>query len=128
MKKADNQKKCILIVDDDKDMRHLYSSFFSGDERYEIDTASGGKAGYGKLKEKKYDLVILDMIMEDMAGDSLFAAVQKDSKNTDTPVIVVSVLCISDNAVDFILRRKNTGYLKKPIIREQLFDKVELFL
>ena len=119
-------KKQILIVEDDEKMRWIYGDFFQDQTgKYEVDMVDNGVTAYKKLQEKVYDVVVLDMIMEKLTGDSLFAIMRDSSKNQNTPVIIVSVLYASDFAVDFILNKDRTAFLQKPITKELLFAKIE---
>ncbi|MDP8262146.1 MAG: response regulator [Candidatus Ancaeobacter aquaticus] len=125
MSKKANKKK-ILIVEDDKCMQDIYRNFLREYVGvYDMEIVDGGIPGYRELREKKYDLVILDVLMEDMSGDSLFALIANSSKNVDIPVIVVSVLSPKDSAITFILNRENTSYLSKPVTAEQLIHKIK---
>ena len=118
--------KKILIVEDDKCMQDIYRNFLREYVGvYDMEIVDGGIPGYRELREKKYDLVILDVLMEDMSGDSLFALIANSSKNVDIPVIVVSVLSPKDSAITFILNRENTSYLSKPVTAEQLIHKIK---
>ena len=65
------------------------------------------------------------MIMDKFSGDSVFAVARGDSKNKETPVIVVSVLDSSDDMVFFVLEDGNATYLHKPITKDALMDKIE---
>ena len=49
----------ILIVDDDQDMCEILSDFLK-DEGYAVITASDGESALSSIKNKKYDLLILD--------------------------------------------------------------------
>ena len=71
--------KNILIVEDDKDMREIYEIFFSDQkDKYLFDFESNAEEALKKLKVKKYDLVLLDIIMEPMSGDAFFMHVRKE--------------------------------------------------
>jgi len=120
------EKKRILIVEDDLSMQMFYNTAFEGfSDKYNVEIASNSMAAFRRLREDKFDLVILDIIMEAIQGDSLFACMKKTSKNENTPVVVISVLDQDDSAVKFILDRENTEYLQKPITKEQLFSKIQ---
>jgi CheY-like chemotaxis protein len=57
----------ILIVEDEEVLREGYDTILST-EPYIIDTASNGKAALKKFKEKRYDLILLDLMMPVMDG------------------------------------------------------------
>jgi DNA-binding response OmpR family regulator len=114
-----------LIVEDDEDMLEIYRGLFKNkSDRYEIETVTDARLGFKKLEEAKYDLVILDIIMEPMPGDTFFLCVRNDDRVKDIPVLVVSVLDPEDLSRQFN-RVNHADYLQKPITEEQLFNKIE---
>ena len=62
-----NLVKKILVIDDDKNVRHLLKLELS-DNRYRVITASGAYDGFNILKAKKINMVILDIKMASMGG------------------------------------------------------------
>ncbi|TFH40749.1 MAG: response regulator [Chrysiogenales bacterium] len=75
----------ILIVEDEKHQRELYSMEFE-DEGYDVDQASNGKEAVDMVKANKYDLVIMDIRMPEMDGiEALGKILSRDKK---IPVII----------------------------------------
>ena len=60
-------KSKLLVVDDEVNQALLYEQELE-DEGYEVDTVNSGMEALEKIKEKKYDLVILDIGMPEMDG------------------------------------------------------------
>ena len=61
------EKKRILIVDDDAEIRDLLE-FDISSSGYFVDTASDGMEGLNKALNNKYDLILLDVMMPKMNG------------------------------------------------------------
>ena len=61
------EKKRILIVDDDTEIRDLLE-FDIASSGYYVDTASDGMEGLTKALNNKYDLILLDVMMPKMNG------------------------------------------------------------
>ena len=61
------EKKRILIVDDDDEIRDLLE-FDVSHSGYFVDTASDGKEGLQKALNNSYDLILLDVMMPKMNG------------------------------------------------------------
>ncbi|RKZ22862.1 response regulator [bacterium] len=59
--------KRILLVDDDEDLLELYRETLQ-EEGFSVDTATNGREAVEKVKEKEYDLVVLDIRMPEMDG------------------------------------------------------------
>ena len=61
------EKKKILIVDDEVNQGLLYEQELT-DEGYDVDVANSGEKALSMVKEKTYDLVVLDIGMPYMDG------------------------------------------------------------
>ena len=122
---ADKLKK-ILIVEDDKEMVTLYKDMFKERlDKYEIQVENNAASALKRLDDETFDLIILDIIMEPMTGDSFYIFARLDKKIT-IPVLVVSVL--SPDTLKNLEKIDNISFLQKPIIEEQLFEKIEHIL
>src|SRR3990172_7274860 len=76
--------KKILVVDDEDNVRKLYSEEF-GDMGYKVYEASGGEEAIQLFKKEKPNVVILDMRMPGMDGLEVLIAL----KNIDSSVPVI---------------------------------------
>lgn len=103
--------KEILIVDDNPQERKLADVYFSK-EGYSVDLAKDSLEAKAKLAQKKYDLVITDIMMPIESGRDLAIYIKK---HYGTPVILASayVPSISEQkkyiratgALGFIIKR-----------------------
>lgn len=126
---AETKRKNILIVEDDEKMQKIYRDMFlAREDRYDIEIVGSGVSAFKKAREKNFDLMILDMIMEGMSGDSLVACMKEYNELSDLPVLLVSVLNPDDDDVQFVTEKENTYFLQKPITEEQLFEKIDSIL
>lgn len=76
----------ILIVDDEEKIRHVireYAEF----EGYEVDEAINGMDAINKIKNKKYDIIIMDIMMPKLDG---YSAVKEVRKISQIPIIMLS--------------------------------------
>lgn len=76
----------ILIVDDEAGIREVVKKYavFNG---YDIDEAADGLSAIDKVKNNKYDLVIMDVMMPELDG---FTAVREIRKFSSIPIIMLS--------------------------------------
>jgi CheY-like chemotaxis protein len=81
--------KKILIVDDEKCFHEMYSMML-GDKDYDLTFAYDGDEALHILEATKPDLIILDMIMDMVTGDTFFLYLKSDGAIADTPVIIIS--------------------------------------
>jgi len=106
-----SQKKVILLVEDDEFLAELYATKLNL-EGFEVHLASDGEKGLKLLKEKKPDLVLLDIIMPKMDGFEVLKMIKADKTIKDTPVILLTNLSQKDEvkkglelgAVDYLIK------------------------
>lgn len=82
-------KKKILIVEDEKSLAHALK-FKLESAGYTVDVENDGASGLATIKSKKFDLVLLDLVMPKVNGFGVLEELKK-IKNS-TPVIVLSNL------------------------------------
>jgi adenylate cyclase len=113
---------CVLVIDDDATARELLTDQLRA-EGFSVVTASGGLEGLKLAKEVHPSVITLDVIMPDLDGWSVLAALRQDSELSEIPVIMVTILDQKRRGVAL----GAAGYLTKPIDREQLHRLVERF-
>ncbi|HKK01349.1 MAG TPA: response regulator, partial [Desulfuromonadales bacterium] len=75
----------ILVVDDERDIRLLYSAELAEDG-YEVETAGTGADAAELLLKHHFDLVVLDIQMKGESGLQLLQKIVKERE--DLPVIL----------------------------------------
>ena len=81
--------KTILVVDDEKNIRELYSETFKK-EGYNVLLAATGAEGLLLAAQNKIDLIILDIRLPDIDGLSVLEKLSRDNKKEVPPVILNS--------------------------------------
>ena len=114
----------ILTVDDMATMRKIIKSLLNQLGYTNIDEAENGKEALAKLKQSKYDLVLLDWNMPEMDGITLLQEIRKDTHLKDIPVIMVTAEAKKENVLLAIQSGAN-NYIVKPFTAETLKDKLE---
>ena len=107
----DNNKKRILVVEDDAEMRSLLKDFFT-EEGFETDSVSNGSEAFRKLVREPFDLVITDIRMPGLTGLDILPGIKKLQPNV--PIIVITAFG-SDEIRLRAMARGATAYLEKPI-------------
>ena len=113
--------KELLIVEDDLEMQEFYKDMLQG-ELFTVTIVSNAEDGLKKIKEKIYDLVILDILMEGVTGDRFFALLRKDSRYKEVPVIMASVL--DEKTYRCFQALGNVSFLEKPFNKERLLSEI----
>jgi GAF domain-containing protein/CheY-like chemotaxis protein len=114
---ASEAEPLILVVDDDATVRELVERHL-GRAGFAVVTASGGKDGLRLVRELRPAAVTLDIMMPDLDGWTVLAAIKGDPALASIPVVLMSM-------VD----QKNRGYalgaadyLVKPVDRGKLIE------
>jgi DNA-binding response OmpR family regulator len=83
--------KTVLVVDDELDVRTFLETVLKKNG-YEVITAENGGVGLQLAREKKPDLITLDLMMPKQSGTDMYRKLQKDDELVKIPVIVISGL------------------------------------
>ncbi len=83
--------KTIMVVDDEQFYHDLYGMMLR-DTDYGIISAYDGGEVLTKVEEKKPDLMIIDIVLDMMTGDTLFLYLKSMPGHDDIPVIIASNL------------------------------------
>src|SRR2546430_9071550 len=79
----------ILLVDDDKDQRERLRVWLEG-EQWAVQETANGREALTRLQAEKPDVILLDLMMPEMDGFAVVAALQKEPRWRDIPVIVIT--------------------------------------
>jgi len=119
---GDVSVKKILIVDDEPDTVQLIKSILEM-HGFSVETASNGKECLQKVKTKKTDLVLLDIMMPDMSGWEVFNKLKKSEAGAR--VIFVSVVEITPERKQSLMKEGLIDYINKPFTKDDLMEKVK---
>src|ERR1019366_10273444 len=81
----------VLVVDDDPTVRIVTERFLTR-EGYSVVTADGGREGLRLARELHPAAITLDVIMPDLDGWTVLAAVKGDPTLADIPVILMTII------------------------------------
>lgn len=104
-------KKKILIVEDDNFLVGLYTTKFEL-EGFEVYTAEDGEKGYKTAKEKKPDIILLDILLPKLDGFEVLKKLKKGADTKSIPVILLTNLSQKNDvqkgldlgAVDYLIK------------------------
>ena len=91
-------------------------------KKYAVDAAYNGAGGLDLAIGEDYDLVILDILMEGITGDRVFATLRKDSRYKEVPIIMASAL--DEKMYRCFQALGNVSFLEKPFNKERLLDEI----
>lgn len=80
----------VLLVDDEPDIRTIGKMSLTRVGKFDVRTASSGAEALRLVREKKPDLIILDVMMPEMDGPTTLSALRADPETATVPVILMT--------------------------------------
>ncbi|KAF0123614.1 MAG: Fis family two component sigma-54 specific transcriptional regulator [bacterium] len=106
----------ILIIDDDESVRDGLEDFFKKND-FKVTLASNGQAGIDLLKEEKFTIFLVDLVMPGMAGLDVVREVS--DLHITTPAIVITAYGTVQTAVE-AMKMGAFDYITKPFVLDEL--------
>ena len=119
-------KPKLLIVDDEPDAVLILAKTLSA-RGYEVTTAGRGQQAIMLAKAENPDLILLDILMPDMDGTQVAAALQEDPTTQNTPVIFLTCLIIKKTQ-EISSRYHDAGryaFIAKPYDLDKLLAEID---
>jgi len=101
----------VLVVDDDKAMRGLFSTLLTR-KGFDVDTAADGRVAFDQLRRNTYSVILLDLMMPEVNGFELLERLERDSPTLLPRVIVMTGA--SARVVETLKTRRIWGLIRKP--------------
>lgn len=126
--KPAGSKPQVLLVDDEEMIITLYKDVLL-DSGLDVDSANSGKDALDKAGVKKYDLILLDIMMSEMDGIDTLKNLRADQTKYGKPVVVMLTNVAMANTIKDANDFGADGYLVKlSLSNDQLVEKVHGFL
>ena len=116
-----NNKKKVLIVDDEPNVRRLSRKILSN--IFDVVEAEDGKQAIEIAVTQQPDIILMDMMMPKMDGLTACHAIKKDPTTKSIPVIMVTAIGFELN-IKLSQQMGATGYVTKPFSSQDLLDKI----
>ena len=116
-------RKTIMIVDDEQPSHDLYGRMLRNSSYNMINVYDGYEA-LSKLNEKRPDLIITDIALNMMTGDTLFLHLKSMPEYEDIPFILTTDISYRPYKKLWKLD-PNLVFLDKTFIRERLMEEVK---
>ena len=120
--------KYVLIVDDDPDMVETVGMMLES-KGYDVGKAYDGIEGENSIRERRPDVVVLDVMMPRKNGYTLCAELKKNKATRDIPVIMLTAV---GEAVSSTIYSHADGkameaeeYIPKPVDAQVLVESIE---
>jgi len=118
------KRKRILIVDDEKNVRHLIRSML-GTENTVIE-AEDGKVAVHMARRHKPDLILMDIMMPEMDGYTACRIIKTTPVIKAIPVVMLTGIGYELN-VKLSQEMGADGYITKPFSHQDLLNTIDRF-
>ena len=122
----------ILLIDDDPDFIEINKMILQS-AGYETDTAGSSSEAMEKIRVNEYDLVIIDLIMEELdSGFTIAYAIRDSARTRDWPILMLTSVQ-QKTGFTFDLSKdqswmKVDDFAAKPLRSAELLQRVEVLL
>ena len=116
----------ILVIEDEPDIRRNLE-YNLGREGFKASSVGSLDEANEKLKSKKFDLILLDLMLPDGSGLDLCKKIKSNSKTEATPIIILTA---KDDEVDKVVGFElgADDYVTKPFSVRELILRVKAIL
>lgn len=121
----ENEAIKILVVDDEKDLCEILK-FNLEAEGYSVDTANSGEEAL-TMNISKYNLLMLDVMMEEISGFALAKKLKDDIETKDIPIIFLTART-TENDIITGLKLGADDYISKPFSIREVILRIKVVL
>lgn len=119
----DNDKREVLLVDDDKDLLEVLRVALEDDGRFEVRCATTGFSAGMMVKEYQPDLIVLDVMLPDINGREVCQIVRSDNQLEDVKILCISGM-VEPDKIDDLKAAGADDFLQKPFESDELIDRI----
>jgi len=114
----------ILGIDDNRDLLQLCDVALSSDGQ-EFTGIDNGKEGLQAIKDKKFDVVLLDLSMPDFSGLDVIDALVKEGIMDKQKIIVFTASTATEIEYGSLLEKGIHSIIKKPVDIDDLIETIQ---
>lgn len=116
----------ILIIDDEQDFNELTKTMLEFHD-FEVTALSDPLLVKNEIQNKKFDVIVTDLMMPGIDGFQVIEQVREDSQHDNTPIVVLTAKTLTDEERKFLLQN-NAHIMMKPFEPQGLIQKVQTLL
>jgi CheY-like chemotaxis protein/HPt (histidine-containing phosphotransfer) domain-containing protein len=114
-----------ILVAEDNPMNQKLAITLLKKAGYPVDAVRNGRMVIEALKQKNYDLILMDVQMPEMDGFEATKAIrQREGEGKHTPIIAMTAHAMKGDR-ERCLQAGMDGYVSKPIEPQELFDTID---
>ncbi|MFA6096817.1 MAG: response regulator [Candidatus Paceibacterota bacterium] len=121
------KKKTILIVEDDRYLTKAYSIKIKN-AGFNVLLSANGEDGLVMAKEKKPDLIVLDLLLPRVDGFEFLKQIKADDELKGIPVLTISVLGQKSDQERALALGAEAYFIKTEYKLEDIVDRIKEYL
>jgi two-component system cell cycle response regulator DivK len=125
---GEDRRARILVVDDSVSYARLLRRLFEARQRFEIVEAHTGAAAQAAVEAAAPDLIVLDLMLPDIAGEDLLERWRADEALRHVPIIVVTSKDLAPALRAKLAAHADSIWAKRSLDRSSLLAHVETIL
>jgi two-component system alkaline phosphatase synthesis response regulator PhoP len=120
---AENVK--VLVIDDEVDFCYFVQKNLMHEGIFDVVTATSGTDGIDLAASELPDIILLDLVMPDMPGEDVAAALKEHPATANIPILYITALATKDDVVDREENKIGNNYiLPKPVRTKKLIETI----
>jgi two-component system, OmpR family, alkaline phosphatase synthesis response regulator PhoP len=133
-----NDKKKILMIDDEQEIGELVKSVLERSGRYEVFLATRAMEGIQKAKSLKPDLILLDVMMPEMDGTEAARLLCEDEQTKGITIVFVTAVAVPMAFLSSLVQNEELNqkagtagghyFIQKPISPKELIHRLDEIL
>ena len=116
---AENGPPMRFLVAEDNEINQMVMLGILQKLGHTVDLVSDGEAAVGAAQARRYDMVLMDLMMPKMDGLAAAAQIRQQPGNVDLPIVALTAAATKDDREKCLAAGMN-GFVTKPITKEGL--------
>ena len=117
--------KAVLVVDDDAAFASVVEDALAT-EGYQVTTATSGLAALDLVRDRRFDLILIDVRMPELDGPGFFRELQSRDPEQASRVMFMTGAAVGPDTAEFLFSLR-APYLRKPLPIDELRAAVKRF-
>ncbi len=116
----------VLLIDDNEEITEMIS-FFLDSQDISCTVANNGIEGLKKIRNGKFDVILLDLTMPEFSGYDIFQDLKKDDLLKQNNIMLFTASYISEENIQKMITDGAKGIIKKPISIDKIIESIDKF-